>query len=71
MLKMIPVRSSYIAYVGYDPDNMILRIQFAEGSVYDYHSVPVSIAQQFLAAPSKGKYYAEWIKGRFSPVRIQ
>lgn len=70
-MDMIPVRSTSIAFVGYDTETLTLRIMFHEGGTYDYHGVPEVIAQQFLTAPSKGKYYIRWIKGRFSQVRIQ
>ena len=70
-MNLIPVSSSSIAAIGYDPDAMILRIAFHAGGVYDYHAVPEFIAHQLMAAPSKGKYYATNIKGRFNPIRIR
>ena len=70
-MNMVPVQSTSIAFVGYEPETFTLRIVFREGGTYDYHDVPEITVQQFLSSPSKGKYYIHWIKGRFNPVRIQ
>lgn len=69
-MQMIPVSSSSILAIGYDVSFGILRISFRNGGIYDYHGVPGSIARQFLSAPSKGKFYGQFIKGRFNPHRI-
>lgn len=70
-MNMIPVRSTSISFVGYEPETLILRIVFRDGDTYDYHGVPEITVRQFLASPSKGKYYIRWIKGQFNSVRIQ
>lgn len=64
------VTSSAIVAINYNSDTLILRITFKDNSIYDYYEVPEIIAQQFLNAPSKGKYYAQYIKGRFNQQRI-
>lgn len=69
-MNMVAVSSSSIALIGYEADSLTLRVVFHDGKTYDYHGVPPLIANQFLNAPSKGRYYAGFIKGRFpsSPV---
>lgn len=62
--------SSAIATIDYNPDTLILRITFRDNHVYDYYGVPEITAQQFINAPSKGKYYTQYIKGRFNQQRI-
>ena len=37
------VSSSNIASIGYDPDNLVLEIEFLSGAVYQYYDVPQSI----------------------------
>lgn len=69
-MDMLPVISSSIAFIGYDSPSNILRISFRNGGTYDYHGVSDDIAKQFLSAPSKGGYYAQFIKGRFNQQRI-
>ena len=50
------VSSSNIGSIGYDPENMILEIEFLNGSVYQYYDVPQSIYEGLMAADSHGKY---------------
>ena len=56
------VSSSNIASIGFDPDNMILEIEFLNGAVYQYYDVPQSIYDGLMAADSHGKYFAAYIK---------
>ena len=56
------VVSSNIASIGYDPDNMILEIEFLSGSVYQYYDVPQSIYDGLMTADSHGKFLAAYIK---------
>lgn len=56
------VVSSNIASIGYDPDNMILEIEFLSGSVYQYYDVPQSIYDGLMTADSHGKFHAAYIK---------
>ena len=56
------VSSSNIASIGFDPDNMILEVEFLNGTVYQYYDVPQSIYDGLMAADSHGKYFAAYIK---------
>lgn len=70
-MNLIAIQSTSIAFIGYEPETLTLRIVFREGGTYDYHGVPEMVYQQFISSPSKGKYYVHWIKGRFNQLRIQ
>ncbi len=69
-MNMVPVASTSIEAIGYDPKSQVLRIAFRTGGLYEYHEVPQDIAASLIHAPSKGRFYAQWIKGRFNPLRI-
>lgn len=56
------VSSSHIASIGYDPENMVLEIEFLSGPVYQYYDVPQSIYDGLMAADSHGKFLAAYIK---------
>lgn len=56
------VSSSNIVSIGFDPDNMILEVEFLNGAVYQYYDVPQSIYDGLMAADSHGKYLAAYIK---------
>jgi hypothetical protein len=64
-MNMIPVSSSNLVAVGYNPSNQELTIQFYSG-VYTYIGVPVSVYNGLMAAPSKGSYHHRYIKKRYA-----
>ncbi|MRI64720.1 KTSC domain-containing protein [Ornithobacterium rhinotracheale] len=62
---MIPVRSSVIRAIDYNHSTMQLYINFRSGYTYVYHRVPKSVFNGLLRAPSKGKFFNRYIRGRF------
>ena len=56
-MERIPVNSSNISSVGYDPDSQTLEIEFNNGGVYQYSGVPESVYDGMMGADSKGKYF--------------
>jgi len=69
-MKMIPVSSSNLSAVGYDSSTHVLYVSFHSGSMYAYNGVPQEIYNGLMAAPSKGKYHAAYIKNSFAYRRI-
>lgn len=61
-MKMVPVLSSNLSAVGYDPATQILRIAFHNGRVYEYSGIPASIHAGLMAASSHGSYFDTYIK---------
>jgi hypothetical protein len=61
---IIPVDSSWIESVTYASD-ATLTVRFRRGTVYRYFTVPRSIVERFLAAPSKGAYFTRRIRNAF------
>ena len=69
-MERTPVSSSDIASIGYDEDSQILEIEFNNGSVYQYSSVPTGEHDGIMNAGSKGKYFHANIKNRYSFVKL-
>jgi hypothetical protein len=65
----IPVDSSWIRTVTYASD-ATLTVCFRSGAVYRYFTVPRSILEGFLAAPSKGAYFTQRIRRAFPHTRV-
>jgi hypothetical protein len=61
-MVMVPVKSSSLRRVGYIRHNRTLRIEFKEGSVWDYLQVPPSEHEGLMKANSHGKYFQVHIK---------
>ena len=64
-MEMIPVHSSAMRAVGYDPDTRQMKIEFEQGNIYDFCEVPLSVYEQLMNASSKGIYYNEQIRDRY------
>jgi len=58
--------SSVINYFYYDERTKSLKIIFVTGMVYRYKKVPHRIFEMFKQAESKGKYFNEFIKDKYS-----
>jgi len=64
------VSSSSIVSVGYDPASETLEVEFQSGAVYQYYNFNQSIYDEFMSAPSKGKFLAYQIKNAFPYSRV-
>lgn len=69
-MLLVSVVSSDIAAMGYDPATFEMQIQFQTGRVYSYPSFPLSMYQALMAAPSKGKFFAQFIKKVYPATRL-
>jgi len=52
-------------------DELFLKVTFNNGREYLYQNVPSNVYEDFLVAPSKGKYLNEHIVGRYNYTRIK
>jgi hypothetical protein len=55
-MELIPVESSMIHAVGYNPTTQELEVVFTSGQTYRYTEVPREVYEGLLAAESKGRY---------------
>ncbi|WP_346316571.1 KTSC domain-containing protein [Chitinophaga sp. YIM B06452] len=58
--------SSVIRFFKYDPQTAVLKVTFVTGKVYEYLSVPQEIYHQWKAAFSKGQFFNEYIRDKFT-----
>ena len=57
--------SSLIRDARYWPDERALELCFATGRRFLYLGVPPTLAEDFVEASSKGRFFNQAIKGRF------
>lgn len=69
-MRRDPVVSSNLVSVGYDSQSGTLEVEFQNGTVYQYFNVPQSTYEAFMAAPSKGQFFAYQIRDRFPYGRV-
>lgn len=68
-LILSKVESSNLKSYGYDINHSLLAIEF-KGGMYLYFGVPANVHAAFTGAESKGKFFDQEIKGRYSYTKI-
>jgi len=65
--KITKKRSSRFTSVCYNTEESALTVVFRHGKVtgYHYHGVPAFVYAEFLSAESMGRYYDDFIQGRY------
>jgi len=71
MINRVPVESSNLRSVGYDPDAQMLEIEFRNGGICQYYGVPETVYLQLMAASSKGKFFHVYIKDIYPYAKIR
>jgi KTSC domain len=62
-MKRVPVDSTNLKSVGYDPDTKTLEVEFDKGRIYQYYGVPSELHQDLMqATESHGKFFIKHIK---------
>lgn len=64
------VDSSNIAAIDYEDSIDRLRIYFHSGYAYEYFGVPAHTVEQFLKAPSVGRYFIKYIRDAYSYQKV-
>ena len=70
MPEMIPIASSSIQGIAYDEASLELQVEFREFGTYIYFGVPPVVYLNLLAAPSKGRFLNEVIRGTYRYRRV-
>ena len=68
-VTMFAVQSSTILSIGYDSDTQELHIIFNGSHEYVYRDVPPDLWNEFRQAESVGRFFAQFIKKKFTGVR--
>jgi len=69
-MDRIPVTSSNVASVGFDPSTQTLEIEYKNGSVYQYFDVPQAVYDELIRAESVGTFLNAQVKGVYRYARL-
>jgi len=61
MLRL-PVVSSNVKAIGYDPEEKTLEVEFLNGGIYQYGGIQQELYDELLAAKSVGRFIAQTIR---------
>lgn len=70
-MKRIAIISKVLKSVGYDEATGTLEVEFKNGGLYEYVDVPPEEYLALMSAPSKGTYFGERIRDRYSFTRVR
>jgi hypothetical protein len=70
-MQRIPVNSSQLQSVGYEPSTNTLEVEFTDGAIYQYAQVPLHIYEELISADSKGNFFHDYIRPQYSFRRIK
>jgi hypothetical protein len=69
-MNRIPVESSSVKAIGYEPDTETLEVEFTSGGVYQFAGVSQFAYDSFMAAESKGHHFAVYVRACFESIRL-
>ena len=64
-MQRLPVDSTDIVSVGYDPKTRTLEVEFKEGRIYQYLEVQPDVYRLLTKADSIGQQFQATIMGRY------
>ena len=70
-MQMNQVKSSNIKMAGYDSPTNTMRVQFSNGTEYDFVGVKSEVYAEFSAAKSQGKYFNANIKSKYTGSKVE
>ena len=70
MIKLIPVKSSNIKAVAYDPTTEILTVEFKSGGIYEYSKVSKKVYTAFVASDSLGRFFFKKIRNVYKTKKV-
>jgi hypothetical protein len=75
-ITMYPVDSSNVEAFGYDAEEQILAVRFlAKGNnastLYHYYEVEPQVYEEFMNAPSKGKFIWSHLRDKYDYERVE
>ena len=69
-MKLIAVKSTNLAAIGYEPKTKTLEVEFISGAVWRYVGVPASVWEGLRSAKSHGQYFHQNVRTSFRSSEV-
>lgn len=69
-MTRVPVQSSNLASIGYDPASKTLEVEFKSGGVHQFLDVPAQHHEALMNAKSHGSHFHAKILNRFKSQKV-
>ena len=63
--------STSVRSTGYDPQSLILEVEYASGRIYDYENVPIEVVEAMCKAESIGSFLAKNVKFKYEYTEVR
>lgn len=70
MSARVTFDSTTLASASYDHIRRQLQLDFHDGARYTYSAVAPALFRDLISAPSKGRFFNQYIRGRFPHARL-
>lgn len=70
-MNLVPVTSSNVQAIGYDPASRMLLVQFKGGATYSHQDVSPQDHAALLGAKSIGSHYHQHFKDRLGVKKVE
>ena len=70
-VERVAVESSSLLTIGFARETRVLEIEFRSGATYRYLGVAPAVFEELKKAESKGRYFAQFIRGKYDFQRIR
>jgi hypothetical protein len=69
-MARVDLQSNTLKAATYQDRSASLELEFRSGAIYRYRGVPEPVFQELLSAESKGRYFNQRIRNRFTYAKI-
>ena len=63
--------SSNLDIIEYDPDTLVLRVTFKNGSQYEYEGVLQDVVDEMMSADSQGSYFNRNVRMNYPYTKLK
>lgn len=68
-IEWVEAQSDAIVRFGYEEKNQTLFVAFKKAGIYKYYDVPKQVFEDMKAAPSKGTFVAQELRGKYQSAK--
>jgi KTSC domain len=69
-MPRVDLQSTSLNAATYQEQSAFLELEFRSGAIYRYLGVPAPVYQELLRSESKGRYFNQHIRNRFTHAKI-
>jgi hypothetical protein len=69
-MARVDLQSTSLNAATYRDQSAVLELEFGSGAIYRYACVPEQVYRELLKAESKGRYFNQHIRNRFTYTKV-